>query len=144
MRLTRIRAPDFDPEKTLNSGQVFHWEKVGDGFVGTIGDRALYLEQRDELLKVRFSEPLTKSPRRLLPRLSEFLFRVIWRVWRIIKILRLKYGNEMAQLIFDVAGCSNGVGNLLSQQRLVTLPESVEGLSDRILSHTQACGDLCL
>jgi N-glycosylase/DNA lyase len=67
MRLTRIRAPDFDLEKTLNSGQVFHWEKVGDGFVGTIGDRALYLEQRDELLKVRFGEPLTKSPRRLLP-----------------------------------------------------------------------------
>jgi len=28
-----IPAPDFDLEKTLDSGQVFHWEKVGKGFV---------------------------------------------------------------------------------------------------------------
>ena len=42
MKLTKIRAPDFDLEKTLDSGQVFHWQKVGDGFVGTIGDRAVY------------------------------------------------------------------------------------------------------
>src|SRR6185436_8948808 len=53
----KIRAPDFDLEKTLNSGQVFHWEKVGNGFVGTIGDCALYLEQRGEFLQVRFGEP---------------------------------------------------------------------------------------
>ena len=36
-----ISAPDFDLEKTLDSGQVFHWEKVGKGFVGTIGDCAV-------------------------------------------------------------------------------------------------------
>jgi N-glycosylase/DNA lyase len=53
MKFTKIRAPDFDLEKTLNSGQVFHWQKVGDGFVGTIGDRALYLEQRDDVLRAR-------------------------------------------------------------------------------------------
>ena len=54
MKFTKIRAPDFDLEKTLDSGQVFHWQKVGDGFVGAIGDRAVYLEQRGEFLKVRF------------------------------------------------------------------------------------------
>ena len=36
--LAKITARDFDLEKTLNSGQVFHWEKHGKGFVGTIGD----------------------------------------------------------------------------------------------------------
>jgi len=54
MKFTKIRAPDFDLEKTLDSGQVFHWQKIGDGFVGTIGDRALYLEQCGGFLKVRF------------------------------------------------------------------------------------------
>ena len=29
--------------------------------------------------------------------------------------LRLDHRNEMAQLVFDIAGCRNGVGNLLSQ-----------------------------
>ena len=46
MKFTNIRAPDFDLAKTLDSGQVFHWEKVGDGFVGAIGDWAVYVEQR--------------------------------------------------------------------------------------------------
>lgn len=65
MKFTKIRAPDFDLEKTLNSGQVFHWEKAGDGFVGTIGDRAFYLQQRGEFLKVRDGEPPspTREPR---------------------------------------------------------------------------------
>jgi N-glycosylase/DNA lyase len=53
MKFIRIRAPDFDLEKTLNSGQVFHWEKIGGGFVGAIGDRALYIEQRCRFLQVR-------------------------------------------------------------------------------------------
>jgi N-glycosylase/DNA lyase len=68
MKFTKIRAPDFDLEKTLNSGQVFHWQKTGDGFVGAIGDRALYLEQRGEFLKIRFGGP-PKPPRepRVLP-----------------------------------------------------------------------------
>ena len=46
MKFTKIRAPDFDLEKTLDSGQVFHWEKVGDGFVGAIGDLPVYVKQR--------------------------------------------------------------------------------------------------
>ena len=54
MKLTKIPAPDFDLAMTLDSGQVFHWQKIGDGFVGTIGDRALYLEAGGRALKVRF------------------------------------------------------------------------------------------
>ncbi len=57
MKFMKIRAPDFNLGKTFNSGQVFHWQKVGDGFVGTIGDRALCLEQRGEFLKVLDGEP---------------------------------------------------------------------------------------
>jgi N-glycosylase/DNA lyase len=48
-----ISAPDFDLEKTLDSGQVFHWEKVGNGFVGTIGGLPLYVEKQGDVLKVR-------------------------------------------------------------------------------------------
>ena len=29
--------------------------------------------------------------------------------------LRLEHRNEMAQLVFDIAGCRNGVGNFLAQ-----------------------------
>lgn len=43
-----IPAPDFDLEKTLNCGQVFHWEKSGEGFVGAIDEAAAYVEQRDD------------------------------------------------------------------------------------------------
>jgi N-glycosylase/DNA lyase len=57
MRFTKIRAPDFDLDQTLDSGQVFHWEKIGDGFVGTIGDLTVYVRQNKEFLKVRFGEP---------------------------------------------------------------------------------------
>ena len=75
VHLIRIPAPDFDLEKTLNSGQVFHWQKAGKGFVGTIDDRALYVEQRDRFLKVRFGE--TPKPARethALPRLVAHYF----------------------------------------------------------------------
>lgn len=84
MKLTRIRAPDFDLEKTLDSGQVFHWEKAGDGFVGAIGDRALYLEQRGEFLKVRFGGP-PKPPRelRVLPGIVERYFALDHRLTEI-------------------------------------------------------------
>src|SRR5438094_6399300 len=52
MKLTEIAAPDFDLALTLDSGQVFHWENVDNGFVGTIGDGAVYAEQSGELLRV--------------------------------------------------------------------------------------------
>ena len=50
MKLTEISAPDFDLAMTLDSGQVFHWEKIDHGFLGTIGDQAIYLEQHGEVL----------------------------------------------------------------------------------------------
>jgi N-glycosylase/DNA lyase len=52
-RLVKIPASDFDLALTLDSGQTFHWESLGGGFVGTIGERAIYVEQRGRVLKVR-------------------------------------------------------------------------------------------
>src|SRR5262245_21999519 len=57
MKLVGISAPEFDLAMTLNSGQVFHWQKIGDGFVGTIVDGAVYVEQDMGVLKVRFGGP---------------------------------------------------------------------------------------
>src|SRR4029434_8818402 len=45
-------APDFDLPITLGSGQVFHWREAGNGFVGTIGDQPVYVEQCGEILRV--------------------------------------------------------------------------------------------
>jgi hypothetical protein len=50
----------------------------------------------------------------------------------------------MAQLIFDVTWCRNGVRDLLSQERLIALPEPVKRLPDRILGHSQTRGDFRL
>jgi len=55
MKLIEIPASDFELAMTLDSGQVFHWEKAGDGFVGTIGDCAVYIEQRANVLTARTS-----------------------------------------------------------------------------------------
>ena len=69
MDVTRIDAPGFDLAITLNSGQVFHWEKFGNGFVGTIGENAIYLEQPGDILKVRFGEtPKPARETRALPK----------------------------------------------------------------------------
>ncbi|HVF71000.1 MAG TPA: DNA glycosylase [Chthoniobacterales bacterium] len=46
MNLQSVRAPVFNLEKTLNCGQVFHWENSGAGFIGAIDTKAAYLEQR--------------------------------------------------------------------------------------------------
>ncbi len=50
-RPVRVKAPDFDLEGTLDSGQVFHWEAIeGAWFAGFIGDTAVRLRaQGDEL-----------------------------------------------------------------------------------------------
>src|SRR5713101_6311485 len=70
MKFTEISAPDFHLAKTLDSGQVFHWEKIDKGFCGTIGDRAVYLEQDEEILKVRDGEsPSPAREARALPRI---------------------------------------------------------------------------
>jgi N-glycosylase/DNA lyase len=49
----QISAPDFDLALTLDSGQTFHWESLGKGFLGAIGERAVYVEQRGKKLLVR-------------------------------------------------------------------------------------------
>jgi N-glycosylase/DNA lyase len=68
MKFTKIPGPDFDLEKTVNSGQVFHWQKVGDGFVGTIGDLAVFVEQTNDSLEVRCGgTPQPARQRRALP-----------------------------------------------------------------------------
>lgn len=50
MKLSRISAPDFDLAKTLDCGQVFHWWPHGNGFVGAIGERVVYVEQEANAL----------------------------------------------------------------------------------------------
>jgi N-glycosylase/DNA lyase len=57
----KISAPDFDLEKTLDSGQIFHWEKIGKAFVGTIGDWAVCTEQRGEVLCARVASAPSRS-----------------------------------------------------------------------------------
>jgi len=62
-----IPAPSFDLAMSLDSGQVFHWQKTGKGFAGTIGDFAVYIEQNGNVLKVRDGGAPARSPRRPLP-----------------------------------------------------------------------------
>ncbi len=58
MNRISVDAPDFSLEKTLDCGQVFHWQKCGDGFIGAIGERAFYVEQNRDAL--RFSSDSDK------------------------------------------------------------------------------------
>src|SRR5213595_3548085 len=75
MKLLEISKSDFDLEETLNSGQVFHWEKAGNGVVGTIGEYAVYAEQDDDILKVRFGgTPKPTRETRVLPRIVAHYF----------------------------------------------------------------------
>jgi N-glycosylase/DNA lyase len=57
----KIRLPEFDLAKTLDSGQVFHWEKAGGGFVGTIGDLPVYVEQEGDVLRVKVASASGRS-----------------------------------------------------------------------------------
>jgi N-glycosylase/DNA lyase len=61
----KILAHDFDLQITLDSGQVFHWQKVGDGFIGAIADLPIYVEQRAGTLRVLVEggAPATPSER---------------------------------------------------------------------------------
>src|SRR5881409_3681531 len=57
VKLVRVPAPDFDLEKTLNSGQAFHWEKSDDGgFIGAIADVPMRVRQSGAVLRVWFDE----------------------------------------------------------------------------------------
>ena len=61
-KLIEISAPDFDLATTLDSGQVFHWQKMGDGFVGTIGDLPVYVERRGEVLRAKVASASRRYP----------------------------------------------------------------------------------
>jgi N-glycosylase/DNA lyase len=61
MKLVEISAPDFDLAMTLDSGQVFHWDYIGKGFLGTIGDRAVYVEQRGNVLRAKVASASSRS-----------------------------------------------------------------------------------
>src|SRR5260221_7708179 len=67
MNCAQIAAPEFDLALTLDSGQTFHWESLGAGFVGTIGERAVYLEQRGGVLQVCGEASQTAREARALP-----------------------------------------------------------------------------
>jgi N-glycosylase/DNA lyase len=71
MKMTEIAAHEFDLAMTLDSGQVFHWDKAGNGFVGAIEERAVYVEQRGDVLKVRRGE--TPQPARETRALPEII-----------------------------------------------------------------------
>ena len=53
MDISKIHAPDFDLEKTLNSGQVFHWIAEDDGFYGLIGRLPVFMRQKGAELRVQ-------------------------------------------------------------------------------------------
>lgn len=57
-----IAAPHFNLALTIESGQVFHWHPVGEGWVGTIGPQAVYVEQTGKSLRVMAGmEPLVRQ-----------------------------------------------------------------------------------
>lgn len=45
LEMDTIPVKEFDLAATLESGQVFHWHRAGDGFAGLVGDRLLVVSQ---------------------------------------------------------------------------------------------------
>jgi N-glycosylase/DNA lyase len=52
MSFVELPAEEFDLRLTLESGQVFHWSRDGDGWRGLIGRVPVYVEQRGPELRV--------------------------------------------------------------------------------------------
>jgi N-glycosylase/DNA lyase len=50
--LAEIAAPEFDLAATLGCGQVFHWVREGEGWLGVIGAQPVFAEQRGARLLV--------------------------------------------------------------------------------------------
>lgn len=46
-----IDASEFDLEKTLHCGQVFHWERFDGGFAGAIGEKPAIVQQQGARLR---------------------------------------------------------------------------------------------
>ena len=51
--------------------------------------------------------------------------------------LRSQHPDQMAQLIFDIAGNGDGVTDFFAQQELITLAKTMEGLPKCIIRHAQ-------
>lgn len=51
-RLVELAATDFDLDQTLGCGQVFHWRRHGEGWLGMVGDEPLYVEAGESGLRV--------------------------------------------------------------------------------------------
>ena len=77
MKLIKITAPEFDLAMTLGSGQVFHWEKAGDGFIGAIGDRPVYVEENGDILKVHDGEAPVRAGLAFSAREARALPRIV-------------------------------------------------------------------
>src|SRR6266571_5741650 len=73
MKLVEIHAPDFDLAMTLDSGQVFHWQKIGDGFVGAIADYAVHVEQDGDVLKAKMEGGASATPGSLIPPVAKLV-----------------------------------------------------------------------
>lgn len=54
--MIRIETGEFNLPLTLESGQVFHWRPHGVGYLGSIGDRPVRIEQRDGALWIEGAE----------------------------------------------------------------------------------------
>ncbi len=52
MNLVEVPAPEFALAMTIDSGQVFHWRRVGDGFAGVVGGTLVRVAQREVSLRV--------------------------------------------------------------------------------------------
>src|SRR5262249_56575066 len=67
-RLYPIETLDCELKKSLESGQVFRWERAGNWCVRTIADLPVFREQTSSVLKVRFGgTPKPARETRALP-----------------------------------------------------------------------------
>ena len=122
-----ISAPDFDLEKTLDSGQVFHWEKAAKGFVGTIGDCAVYIEQGSNVLaawnneeKLDGLKPSSLQEEAGLRRLSQIISRLIIRSEKSVRhfrTIRLSTRHDSFVAAYESFASRNGNAWLRSSVR---------------------------
>jgi hypothetical protein len=75
-------------------------------------------------------------------------FQLIYRLYlycrKIFVKLRLQHGDEMSQLILDVARRRDRVGNLFVYQLPIAMAQTVKCLFDGVFGHPHFGGDLSL
>lgn len=52
-----LRIPDFDLERTLACGQVFHWQREGESWIGAVESDAVRISQRGGDVTVHARDP---------------------------------------------------------------------------------------